>query len=84
MSGLQSFPVRKDQRGLAGGDWSPIVPVVSKQVKVARSLARYGKQYGQIATAAETMEQEVLTGAKPPQEAANEAKAAIQPLLPQG
>jgi multiple sugar transport system substrate-binding protein len=82
MAGVQSFPVRSDQLKLKGANWSSIVPTVAKQVKVARSRAPYGTKYNQISAALQTMEQDVLTGAKSPADAAAAAKAAIQPLLP--
>jgi multiple sugar transport system substrate-binding protein len=84
MSGLQSFIVRKDQQGLDGANWSSIVPVVSDQVKVARSRAGYGTKYNQISAAVQTMEQSVLTGQTPAKDAAAQAAGEIKPLLPQG
>jgi multiple sugar transport system substrate-binding protein len=84
MSGLQSFIVRKDQQGLDGANWSSIVPVVSDQVKVARSRAGYGTKYNQISTAVQNMEQSVLTGQTPAKDAASQAAGEIKPLLPQG
>jgi multiple sugar transport system substrate-binding protein len=84
MAGLQSFIVRKDQQGLDGGNWSSIVPVVSDQVKVARSRAGYGTKYNQISTAVQNMEQSVLTGQTPAKAAASHAGGEIKPLLPQG
>lgn len=82
MSGVQSFPVRKDQIGLRGSQWSSIVPTVAKQVTVARARSGYGTKYTQISSAIQTMEQAVLTGQKTPTAAAAEARTAIQPLLP--
>ncbi|HKE80925.1 MAG TPA: sugar ABC transporter substrate-binding protein [Solirubrobacteraceae bacterium] len=84
MSGLQSFIVRKDQQGLAGADWSSIVPVVSEQVKIARARSAYGTNYNQISTAVQNMEQAVLTGQTPAKDAASQASGQIKPLLPQG
>ena len=74
----------KDQQGLDGANWSSIVPVVSDQVKVARSRAGYGTKYNQISTAVQNMEQAVLTGQTPAKDAASQAAGEIKPLLPQG
>jgi multiple sugar transport system substrate-binding protein len=82
MSGVQSFPVRKDQKGLAGANWSSIVPIVSQQVTFARSRARYGTKYNQISSALQQMEQDVLTQAKSPADAAAAARKVVLPLLP--
>jgi multiple sugar transport system substrate-binding protein len=82
MAGVQSFPVRADQLKLKGGNWSPIVPIVAKQVTYARSRAGYGTSYNQISSAIQNMIQQVLTGQKSPKDAAAEARSVIQPLLP--
>jgi multiple sugar transport system substrate-binding protein len=51
-------------------------------VKFARPRSVYGPKYNQISEQIWTMVQNVLSGTKSSQDAANEAGSAIQPLLP--
>jgi multiple sugar transport system substrate-binding protein len=75
-----SLPVRKDQLKLKDSQWAPDAWI--KAMQYARPRSAYGTQWSAISSALNKMEQEVLTGSKSPADAAKEAKATIQPLLP--
>lgn len=83
LEGTQSFPNRPDLEDHPAAEWSDIVPTVSSAIESARSRVKYGPKYNNISTIVANMFQQVLTGQRSPQEAADEAKAQIQPLLPQ-
>lgn len=75
------LPNREDM--VDGPEWSdePLATFVG-QVAIAKPRA-YGPEYPQISETIWTMVQRVLTGDAPPEQAAQEAGEAIQPLLPE-
>ncbi|MBO3747802.1 ABC transporter substrate-binding protein [Streptosporangiaceae bacterium NEAU-GS5] len=79
--GLSSIPNRKDTLDDPAWVWHPMVKAFAQQMPSAHPRGVYGPKYAQISEAVWTMEQEVLSGAKDPQTAADDAKAKIQPLL---
>ncbi|MBO3746765.1 ABC transporter substrate-binding protein [Streptosporangiaceae bacterium NEAU-GS5] len=80
--GLSSIPNRKDALTDPAWVWHPMVKAFAQQMPAARPRGQYGPKYAQISEAVWTMEQEVLSGAKSPQDAAVEAQTKILPLLP--
>ncbi|MCT9929286.1 ABC transporter substrate-binding protein [Planotetraspora sp. A-T 1434] len=79
--GLSSIPNRKDTLDDPAWLWHPMVKAFAQQMPSARPRGAYGPKYAQISEVVWTMEQQVLSGAKSPQDAAAEAKGKIQPLL---
>jgi multiple sugar transport system substrate-binding protein len=81
--GLGAIPNRNDTLGDPVWKWGPGVTVFINEMLTTRPRSVYGPRYPEISEAIWTMTQQVLNGKKKPQEAANEANAKIQPLLPQ-
>ncbi|MCT9929196.1 sugar ABC transporter substrate-binding protein [Planotetraspora sp. A-T 1434] len=79
--GLGSIPNRKDTLHDPAWVWHPMVKAFADQMPDARPRGLYGPKYAQISEAVWTMEQQVLSGAKSPQDAAVEAQTKILPLL---
>ncbi|MEV6239444.1 sugar ABC transporter substrate-binding protein [Lentzea sp. NPDC051838] len=79
--GLGSVPNRTDTLTDQAWQWDPAVAAFAGQMSTARPRSVYGPQYPQLSEAVWTMTQQVLTGAKNPQDAAADAKNRIQPLL---
>jgi multiple sugar transport system substrate-binding protein len=79
--GLGSIPNRTDTLTDQQWQWDPAVAAFAKQMPSARPRSTYGAKYPQISEAIWSMAQQVLTGQKQPQDAVNDARAKIQPLL---
>jgi multiple sugar transport system substrate-binding protein len=80
-TGLSSIPNRKDTTADKAYEWDAIVPTFAEQLTSARARGTYGANYSRISQAISAMVQQVLAQGKDPQQAANEAAAAIKPLL---
>ncbi|WP_186763353.1 ABC transporter substrate-binding protein [Lentzea tibetensis] len=79
--GLGSIPNRDDTLKDPAWKWNNAVEAFAEQMPSARARSVYGPKYPQMSEAIWTMAQQVMTGERDPQQAADAAKAKIQPLL---
>jgi multiple sugar transport system substrate-binding protein len=79
--GLGSIPNREDTLKDPAWKWNNAVDAFAEQMPSARARSVYGPKYPQMSEVIWTMAQQVMTGEKDPQSAADAAKAKIQPLL---
>ncbi|GLZ35977.1 ABC transporter substrate-binding protein [Lentzea sp. NBRC 105346] len=82
--GLGSIPNREDTLKDPAWKWNTAVDAFAEQMPAARARSVYGPKYPQLSEAIWTMAQQVMTGEREPQQAADAAKAKIQPLLGNG
>jgi multiple sugar transport system substrate-binding protein len=80
--GLGGIANRNDTLNDPVWKWGPGVAVFTGEMLTTRPRSVYGPRYPEVSEAIWTMTQQVLTGQRKPQQAATEARAKIQPLLP--